>query len=230
MTHDAFSWDAIHEATRRFVRTVDALPDEAYAEPSVLPGWSRGLVIAHVALNAEAMAGVMRGLVSGDDVPMYASPASRDGDIDELGSAPPSLVRDRLLAGTTLFHEAWEHMTDDAWAAGFRRTPEAESWPAGELGRMRMTELEVHHADLVAGYSAGHWPESFLDALFNRLIRDRADGPPMLLRTPDGDVPVGEGGPVVAGSRADLAWWLLGRGEGQGLTGDPSLPTLGPWR
>ncbi len=227
---DVYTWDAIHEATRRFVRAVDALPDEAYAEPSALPGWSRGFVVAHVALNAEGMARVMHGLVVGDGATMYDSQKARDEAIDELGGASPSQVRDRLLSATTVFQDAWEHMTDEAWAGDFRRMPEADPWAASSLGRLRLIELEVHHADLEAGYSAGHWREQFLDALFNRVVGDRQAGPPMLLRTPDGDVPVGEGGPVVSGSRADLTWWLLGRGEGQGLTGDPSLPTLGPWR
>ena len=227
---DLHTWDAIHEATRRLIRTVDGLPDAAFAEPSALPGWSRGHVVAHLALNGEGLAGILRGLAGGEDVPMYASPERRDGDIGDLATRSPGAVRDRLYAGCTLFQEAWQHMPDDAWDGSFRRTPGSERWPASQLPRMRHGEVEIHHADLVAGYSAAHWPEDFLDDTFNRIVGDREDGTPVLLRTPDGDVPLGEGGPVVTGSRADLTWWLLGRGTGQGLTGDPGLPTLGPWR
>jgi maleylpyruvate isomerase len=41
---------------------------------------------------------------------------------------------------------------------------------------------------------------------------------------------VGAEEPVVEGTAADLGWWLVGRGRGEGLTnatGD--LPRLGPW-
>jgi maleylpyruvate isomerase len=224
------TWDALHAATQRLIRTVDALPDTAYAEPSALPGWSRAHVVAHLALNGEGLAGVLQGLATGDDTPMYASQQSRDSDIETLAAQGAAALRDRLLAGCSAFQAAWEHMTDAAWAGEFRRTPDSGTWPAAALPRMRHGELEIHHADLLAGYSAAHWPEAFLDDTFNRIVGDREDGPAMLLRTPDGDVPLGEGGPVVTGSRADLTWWLLGRGDGQGLTGDPALPTLAPWR
>lgn len=227
---DVHAWDAVHEATRRLVRTVDALPDAAFAEPSALPGWSRGHVVAHLALNGEGLAGVMRGLTIGEEIPMYASSDRRDADITELAGKGAATVRDRLYAGCTLFQDAWEHLPDAALAGSFLRTPGAEPWPAAQLLRMRHSEVEIHHADLLAGYSSAHWPEDFLDATFNRVVGDREHEVPMVLRTPDGDVRLGDGGPVVTGSRADLTWWLLGRGEGQGLTGDPGLPRLGPWR
>jgi maleylpyruvate isomerase len=38
-------------------------------------------------------------------------------------------------------------------------------------------------------------------------------------------------GPEIHGTAGDLAWWLVGRGDGRGLTcsaGD--LPTIGRWR
>jgi maleylpyruvate isomerase len=228
---DIDSWAAVHEATIRLVRTVDGLPDSAYSEPSVLPGWSRAHVISHLALNAEGLAEVMRGLVAGDETPMYPSQERRDGDIDDLASADVASVRDRFLSGCTLFQEAWEHMTDDAWTGTFPRVPGADPWPASRIPPMRHGEVEIHHADLAAGYGVADWPEAYLDATFNRVVRDRQDGSSMMLRTPEGDVPIGTGqGPVVSGSRADLTWWLLGRGGGRGLTGDPSVPTLGPWR
>jgi maleylpyruvate isomerase len=222
---------ALHEATRSLIRTVDGLSDEALAEASLLPDWSRAHVVAHIALNAEALAGVMRGLTTGEDVAMYASQESRDAEVAGLAAESPSALRDRFLASCTRFQDAVDHMPDDGWAGSFRRSPGADPWPAAELPTMRWREVEIHHADLAAGYTVADWPEPFLDAMFNRVVHDREAGPSMLLRTPDGDVPLGTGsGPVVIGSRADLTWWLLGRGGGAGLTGDPEIPTLGPWR
>jgi maleylpyruvate isomerase len=226
------SLDDLAEATRRLVRTVDALPDEELTRPTTLPGWTRAHVVAHLALNAEALAEVLRGIVEGEDVPMYASQEERDADIEKLAGEDAAAVRERLLASTTLFQEAAMAVPEDGWAGEFRRLSSGgQIIPRRQIPAMRLREVEIHHADLGAGYGPGDWPEPFLDDLFERVVQDREGGPPMLLRTPDGDVPVSGGhGPVVSGSRADLAWWLLGRGTGAGLEADPELPVLGPWR
>ena len=55
--------DLLQEATRRLVRAVDGLDDNAYAEPSGLPGWTRGHVLAHLTLNAEGLAAALSGIV-----------------------------------------------------------------------------------------------------------------------------------------------------------------------
>lgn len=222
---------AIHAATRDLVRRVDGLDDASFTDPSTLPGWSRGHVVAHVALNAEGLARVLQSLAVGEDVPMYDSVEARNDDIASLAGAAPSVIRDRFLASTTVFQAAAEHVPDDAWRSTFQRIPGADPLPAADILGMRHREVVIHHTDLDAGFTVADWPEDFLDAMFNQLVRDRAGGSSMRLRTPDGEVLLGDGsGPIVSGSRADLTWWLLGRGEGTGLQADPALPTLGPWR
>jgi maleylpyruvate isomerase len=224
--------DDLAEATQRLVRTVDALSDQDLGEPSTLPGWARAHVVAHLALNAEGLAGVLRGIVEGEDVPMYVSQEVRDADIDKLAEEQPSALRERFLAGSTLFQDAVLAVPEGGWAGEFRRLSSGgQVIRRIEIPGMRMREVEIHHADLDAGYGPRDWPEPFLDDIYDRVVRDREDGPPMLLRTPDGDVPVSGGnGPVVSGSRADLAWWLLGRGGGVGLRAEPELPHLDKWR
>ena len=46
---------SLRDADHRLVRTVDGLSDEQLAAPSLLPGWTRAHVVAHLALNAEAL-------------------------------------------------------------------------------------------------------------------------------------------------------------------------------
>ena len=88
-------FDDLLEATHRLVRTVDELDEEALAAPTDLPGWSRAHVIAHLALNAEGLGGVLDGLASGEMRPMYASQArrdaeqARDGGTDDRPSSGP---------------------------------------------------------------------------------------------------------------------------------------------
>ncbi|MEI2713037.1 MAG: maleylpyruvate isomerase family mycothiol-dependent enzyme [Nocardioides sp.] len=222
------SLEPLIEATQGLIRSVDGLSEDDLAAPSALPGWSRAHVVAHLALNAEGLSGVLEGLLEHEDVPMYASPESRDADIEALAVAVPPEMRERFLGSTTRFVDAVVDVAKGGWVGTFWRTPGGEQLPRVNIPAMRLREVEVHHADLLCGYGAASWPPSFASGLFEEVVADRASGPGAVLRTPTGDVTLAGGGPEVTGSVPDLTWWLLGRGSGEGLTGD--LPTLGPWR
>jgi maleylpyruvate isomerase len=219
------------EATRRLIRTADGLTDEQCAEPSGLPGWTRAHVLAHLALNAEGLAGALTGIVEGRRVPMYASQEARDGDIDELATEDPAAVRSRLLGGCTALADAIAAVPADRSDAVIDRTPDgARTFRAGDVPWMRMREVEIHHADLAAGYDHAAWPPAFVARLVEGAVQ-RADAPLTVRATDLGrEWTYGEGGPVVSGSGADLAWWLTGRGGGEGLTCEGgALPRIGAW-
>jgi maleylpyruvate isomerase len=229
--------DALAAADQRLLRTVERLSDDALRAPSVLPGWSRGHVVAHLILNAEGLAGVLEGLAQGRDEPMYTSDEDRDAHIEELSSSSGGELRDRLASASGRFLEAAAHLPDGAGDRMVQRTPGKPAFPAGSIVPRRLREVEVHHADLDAGYGPQHWSRDFLERTFREIVEDRRVGPPVQLRTPEDTVTVGDGGggdegngATVTGSRADVTWWLLGRGTGQGLTCDTELPTLGAWR
>lgn len=218
-----------------FTRTVDALTAEQFAAPSRLPGWSRAHVVAHVALNGLAVARVLDGLVHGNPVSMYESDEQRDVQIEELAAASPTELRDLHLAATTAFGEAVERMDDEHWPGRVERLPGGHSWPARTVVPTRRRELEIHHADLGAGYSRADWPPDFAAELLDTVTVDQAPSGPFTVRATDlgRDWYVGgEGGLVVTGSAADLGWWLTRRGDGEGLAceSDDRLPGLGPWR
>ena len=94
--------DLLDSATRRLVRSVDGMTDDQWGQPSLLPGWTRADVVAHLTLNAEALSGALEGVHEGRPVPMYASQEARDSDIAALGNIAPSQLRDRFLASTTV--------------------------------------------------------------------------------------------------------------------------------
>jgi maleylpyruvate isomerase len=221
------------EAAARLVRTVDAFRDDDWTAPSLLPGWTRAHVVAHLLLNAEGLAASLRGLVTGEAVPMYPSQEQRDSDIEELAAAgDPAELRDRLLASTTELADAVAAVPHDTWDATVERVPGGRSFPAGAIPGMRLRELEIHHADLGAGYSPADWLDGvavrIVDAMTVRDVSTR----PFSVRPTDVDRTwtFGEGGPTVSGTAADLAWWLTGRGNGQGLTSDAGeLPPIGDW-
>ncbi|MFN8196259.1 MAG: maleylpyruvate isomerase family mycothiol-dependent enzyme [Nocardioidaceae bacterium] len=222
----------LHEATQRLVRGVDALPDAAYAEPSLLPGWSRSHVVAHLALNAEGLTGVLEGVRHGEGVPMYASSEARGRDIEALAAAAPGVVRDRLLAATTTFADAAHGVPDDAWSTRFERTPGGPSFSAAAAVGMRWREVEIHHVDLGASYDRGQWTVPFRVHVIERMGARLSDGTALTVHATDLERSwsFGDGGPTVSGSAADLAWWLTGRGDGDGLTSDGGvLPGIEAW-
>ncbi|KIX77423.1 mycothiol maleylpyruvate isomerase, partial [Streptomyces sp. MBRL 601] len=83
MTDPVRDLTRLDEATARLLTVAGTLDDAALAEPSRLPGWTRGHVLSHLARNADALLNVMAGR------PMYASAEARDADI-EAGATLPS--------------------------------------------------------------------------------------------------------------------------------------------
>ena len=225
--------DLIARADHELIRTVDRLPDPAYSEPSLLPGWSRAHVIAHLTLNAEGLAGVLHGAHLGEPRTMYPSQDARDGDIEELSGADPAALRERFLAATGRFAEALQAMAPGDWEGRFERTPGGRSIALAKVPLMRLREVEIHHADLDAGYTAADWGEDFRTILLESLTKF-ATPQPFSVRPTDLDgtwrYGEGDGGPVVTGTAAALGWWLTGRGSGEGLTSDTGvLPEMEAW-
>ncbi|GCD89200.1 maleylpyruvate isomerase family mycothiol-dependent enzyme [Nocardioides sp. LS1] len=230
LTRTSAAADLLQDATQRLVRSVDALPDEAWTGPSLLPGWTRAHVLAHLTLNAEGLAGALRGIVAGEPVPMYASQEARDADIDELAASDPETLRTRFLASTTDFADAASSIPDERWDSTVERVPGGRSFPATAVPGMRLGEVEIHHVDMAAGPTQGDWTPEFAAIVLDNAT---ARGPGSfrahatdLDRTWD----YGTGGPTVTGLSHDLAWWLTGRGHGEGLTSDSGdLPEVASW-
>lgn len=213
-------------------RTVDALTDDELAQASLLPGWTRSHVVAHVTLNAEALAGVLDGCVRDRPVSMYPSAEQRDADIEQLTGAEPTVLRRRLLTATTTFGNAVAGMRDRGWEGTFERTPGVPGWPIRLIPVLRWRELEIHHADLGTAYTHKNWPEAFAVALVESFV-ERDDLGSVQLRASDVARTwslAGPGGQTVVGTVRDLGWWLTGRGDGRGLRCDAQLvPALGTW-
>ena len=225
---------AVAAASDRLLATVEGLSVAGFAEPSVLPDWTRAHVVAHLALNAEGLAAALSGLAAGELRPIYASDEARDDDIDALAATDPELVRVRLHTSVVTFGEAVRRVPMESWSGTVDRLPGGPHLAALETLPMRHREVEIHHADLDAGYAHADWPAPFVGDLLDVVARDQSgSGPFLAVATDLGRTwPVGEGdGPEVRGTGSALGWWLVGRGSGEGLTSDAgTLPELAPWR
>lgn len=216
----------VYDATTRYLRTLDGLTPETLAEPSPLPGWTRAHVAAHLALHALGTTRALTGLVHGERLPVYDSPEKRASDIDSTAELPADELRELSFDACDRWKAAIEAVAD--WDGVMERTPGTGAFTAAECVDMRWREVEIHHADLDVGYAPADWSPAFTTYLLDYLADDRGRQHDLTLRTPTREVVVGSGGPVVEGAEHDLAWWLLGRGSGAGLSGE--VPTLGAWR
>lgn len=218
-------------ATERLLHTVDVLPDEDFAGPSRCDGWTRAHVVAHLALNAEGLAGVLRGFRDGAPATMYASDEARDGDIDALAGADPAVLRARLRAACAAFADEAGVAAGLSGEATFERTPGGRVVPGAAVPTMRHGEVEIHHADLDAGYSPADWPADFAVAVLDQSA-ERYAGPGFHLAATDRPErwtfgTPGPGATTVSGPVAALAWWSTGRDAGSLLSStNGSLPTL----
>jgi maleylpyruvate isomerase len=169
--------ESLHHSDQRAVRTVDSLTDEQWAGPSILPGWTRAHVVAHLALNGEGFSGALEGLLEGHVVPIYPSNASRDAAIETLARAPYGEIRRRFFAATAHFRSVATRLSSRHWEATVTRLPDGPVWPAVDLVGARQREVEIHHVDLDAGYAYTDWPDDFACQLLDQVSGDHADSP-----------------------------------------------------
>ena len=114
---------------------------------------------------------MLTGAHTGQPATMYDSSEARDADIDELAAAPVADVRSRLLAATTSFEQAVVAMHDQDWEGRFERTPGGRRFAVANIPLMRVREVEIHHADLGADYSAADWPKDFAVLLLDSMTK-----------------------------------------------------------
>lgn len=230
-------------ATERLLATTQRLTDDDIARPSLLPGWTAGHVVTHLARNADSLVNLATSARTGESRPQYVSQEERDADIEAGAGRPAAEQHADLAAAAERLREALDAVPDDRWQVvvewrtGVRR-------PAGTIPSARLTEVEVHHADLGLDYGFGDIPET----LRLRLLADAAGGWPeadgVVLYAEDADrtfpqrtgVPASEGAAAVTpkltvrGTSGDLLGWATGRTSGERLSCDGPLPAVPNWR
>ncbi len=190
-------------AHRRLQATVASVDDEVVRRPTLLPGWTVGHVLTHLARNAESHAGMLDAALDDRAVEQYPGGHEQRGrDIEAGAGRTAEELRADVNATMAALETAWARMTPRAWRGhGLVRGAE---WPCRWLPFHRWREVEIHHVDLGLGYTPLDWPEDYV-----------ARELPLALAT----VPER----LAAGGRAQALAWLLGR------AGQPSLQ-LASWQ
>ncbi|NEA30834.1 maleylpyruvate isomerase family mycothiol-dependent enzyme [Streptomyces sp. SID13031] len=220
-------------ANRRLLDTVTQLSDDSVLRPSLLPGWTVGHVLSHIARNADALVNLCDWARTGVRKPMYVSMEAREADIADGAARPlPEQLKDIADSEARLL-ERFENLPADAWAVEV-------SWPSGavrtasQVVTARLNELEVHHVDLGLGYTFDDVPAGSRDALLTYTTSRWPSGFPVVLESSDTtwSSPVRPAGArIVTGGSAALLSWVLGRSDGSELGREPggALPEPPPW-
>jgi len=224
--------DGARTAHARLLADLAALTDEQARYPSLLPGWSVGHVVTHLARNADSHTGMFEAAAQGRVGDQYPGGAQQRIDDIEAGAgrSAAELVAD-VRAACERLDEAWRRTDDATWALGQGRLAKG-MLPLRETVFRRWREVEVHHADLGLAFGWRDWSDAYVD-----LELDHAAGG-LAARLPDEiavrleptdmvGVWIVETMPreriVLSAPRHELLAWLIGRHD------RPDWPVLAPW-
>lgn len=185
-----------HAALVAWLRDLDAVEPH---RPSLLPGWTVGHVLTHLARNADSHRTML------DGRPQYPSAAARDEAIERGARRRWSELVDDATSSVDALDERWARETDWTGTA----TMSSGSRPRHLLPLLRQREVEVHRVDLGLGYGFDDLPGDYVRRDLRVLeMLWRARRPMGLTPLPDTALRLP--------SPTRLAW-LLGRVEVDGL-------------
>lgn len=214
--------------TAHYSGQVALLNNEDFSTPSLLEGWSRSHVVAHVAYNAAALCNLMHWAETGEETPMYESPQARGEEIEYGATLLPDALRNFHDHTVARLDVAWRDASEAAWSAEVK-TAQGRTVPASETLWMRTREVWIHAVDLDVRVTFSDIPEVILSTLLEEIPgKWRAGGlgeDLVLIATDTGQrVAVTENATTeVRGTLAGLVRWAAGRGT-SGVDTDVQAP------
>lgn len=192
------------EAQTRLMRRVIELSDKDIRSSSLLPGWTVGHVLTHLARNADAHARRLSGALHGHDVPKYESgQEQRRSEIEDgAGRSAAEIIAD-FDASLSDLEEIFARCSEAGWPNGHFLG--GGQYDVAGCPAHRLREIEMHHVDLGLGYSPSDWPDEYVAWDLEVLL---ATAPERLGSSSE---------------RRSFMAWLAGRGPLDGAT------KLAPW-
>lgn len=227
--------DDVVRSTHSLQRSIAGLTDEQARGPSLLTGWTRGHLVAHIARNADALTNLLDWARTGVETPMYPSRQVRNATIEAQSGRPAAELVEDVEIAHERFMAAAAELAESHWQAHISWGAAGHDGEAPVVPWLRRVEVEVHHVDLDLDYTLAHWPEDFVERLVAETVADFSERDDVASFTligneEQGRWDVGGGGQEINGPPPALLGWLLGRSDGQALHTDGSLPDIGVWR
>lgn len=217
--------------TAYFAQRLAEVTDDDLNGDTLLTGWSRRHLLAHVGYNAAALCRLLDWAASGVETPMYVSAEQRGREIDEGATLSAAALRNLFDHTVARLDEKWRNLPAAAWEAQVR-TAQGRLVPVSETAWMRSREVWIHAVDLGSGGRFGDFPDVVLGSLLTDITgmwrrKDLGGG---LVIAVDGRDPIAvqpDSAPAqkVSGPLPAVVRWAAGRGAvGLGAAGEIPEP------
>jgi maleylpyruvate isomerase len=212
--------------------TIASLTDEELTTPTRCQGWTRAHVIAHLALDAAALANLATWAATGQETPDYESLEKRNAAIDTAAAQSAAELTTALGRANARLLEAFQALKNGV------KVNTVPTLISGEidvfsLPAQRTTELIVHHNDLDTTWE---WHEADPDALVDAIeacvhrLQANPDAPGLRILAREGEEwTVGNGSSRIEGYYETLLPFLARAQVEEGLRHEGELPNLPPW-
>ncbi len=190
-------------AHRRLTDLLGEVTDDVARRPSLLPDWTVGHVLTHIARNADSFTRVFEGAARGELRERYpGGDAQREADIEAGAGRSATELAGDVTGSIEQLEAAWANATPEAWDAFYfappgRPNPRLDGTPA-----RRRREVECHTADLALGYTYADWPDDYIADELSRFVETRGELP----------------GAVAELEPWEQAAWVMGRLDVAGVT------------
>lgn len=223
--------------TAFFARKLSQLSDDDLDAPSLLAGWTRRHVVAHVGYNARAIARLVEWAHTGVETPMYESVQMRNHEIDLGSTLSPIALRNLYDHSAVHLSVEWRDLPDESWSHTVR-TIQGRDIPASETVWMRTREVWIHAVDLDNGATFREIPSSILVRLLHDITGSwnaRGSDTDLVLHISDvpemenfGDV-TAVAPTIITGTLAGVTQWAAGRGATDVHTSSESRQAPPAW-
>lgn len=237
MSAPTTSLSGLRTSTAALLRGVDdeRWTDAGLRAQSLLPGWTRGHVLTHIARNADGITRTLSAALRGEIAAKYPDgPEGRNAAIQAGSTRGFAELAADLRESADRLDRLFVAVADaDGWALP------TEDRPARDYVAARWREVEIHRVDLAGGYTADQWPAEFVAYLLPELVdglAKRGATPVRIAVASQGSLTtdlqgrvwtVGAGDPIsVIGPDWALVAWLVGRPSAAAtvLSATPNLP------
>lgn len=230
LTTDPGLQDALLQARRGtafFARKLNELSDDELDGASLLPGWSRRHLAAHIGYNARAISRLIEWAATGVETPMYSSPAARNQEIDFGATLSPIALRNLVDHAAIHLNVEWRDLPDEKWSNQVK-TAQGRTVPASETVWMRTREVWLHAVDLNNGATIADIPAPILQRLLNDITgawTTRGTDTGLIIDVQGTDIRLGDvsnpDAVMVSASLTAITAWASGRGT---IAGAPQAP------
>ncbi|MEQ4519251.1 maleylpyruvate isomerase family mycothiol-dependent enzyme [Pseudarthrobacter sp. B907] len=226
--------------TAFFARKLNELSVDDLDGPSLLPGWTRRHLVAHIGYNARAIARLVEWAASGVETPMYASPEARNQEINFGATLSPIALRHLFDHSAVHLSVEWRDLPTQAWHNEVK-TAQGRVVTAAETVWMRTREVWIHALDLDNGATFADIPVPVLARLLTDITgawQTRGTDEGLVVKVTGRDLTLGDIAAatptVVSGPLPAVVEWAAGRGNG-GVTAKQDgaaldhVPTAPKW-